>query len=677
MSSTVSWGIIGAGSIARAFARGVANSKNAKLVAVGSRSLEKADKCADEVKAWGQPVASAKRYGSYEDLLADKDVQAVYVAVPHPMHAQWAIAAARAKKHILCEKPFALNHAEAMAMIEAAAENGVFIMEAFMYRCHPQTAKLVELIGQRAIGDVRVIQATFSFHAGFNAEGRLWSNALAGGGIMDVGCYAVSMSRLIAGAAVGKPFADPVQVTGAAQLNATTGVDEYAIGTLKFASGIVVSVATGVGVNQENVVRIFGSEGWIFVPNPWVASREGGTSAKIIVHKKGVKEPQEIAIETPVTSFALEVETASGAILAGKKQAPPPAMTPADTLGNMKTLEQWRQAVGLVYEAEKPANIPTVDRKPLAVATKNNMKYGRLPGLDKQVSRLVMGVDNIYFAPHTFVMWDDFYARGGNCWDTAYVYGGGQSERALGAWIKARGLRDKVVILDKGAHTPFCTPLDIRRQLAESLDRLQTDHTDIYMMHRDNLDIPVGEFVDVLNELKDKGLIRVFGGSNWSIARVEAFNDYAKKHGKQGFSAVSNNFSLARMVDPVWRGCIAASDADSRAWFTRTQLPLMPWSSQARGFFTERGDPANTADKELTRCWQSEDNQKRRQRAVELAARKGVEPINIALAYVLCQPFPTFPLIGPRQLSETRSSLKGLDVQLSDKELKWLNLETE
>src|SRR6185295_8727388 len=145
--------------------------------------------------------------------LADRDIQAIYIATPHPHHAYWAIRAAAAGKHVLVEKPMALNAAQVMGVIEAAIEHDVFLMEAFMYRCHPQTKRLVELIrDERVIGDVRVIHATFSFHANFNTEGRIFSNALAGGGIMDVGCYPVSMSRLIAGAATGKDFADPIEV---------------------------------------------------------------------------------------------------------------------------------------------------------------------------------------------------------------------------------------------------------------------------------------------------------------------------------------------------------------------------------------------------------------------------------------------------------------------------------
>jgi aryl-alcohol dehydrogenase-like predicted oxidoreductase len=284
-------------------------------------------------------------------------------------------------------------------------------------------------------------------------------------------------------------------------------------------------------------------------------------------------------------------------------------------------------------------------------------------------------VDNQVSMPHAAVMFDDFFEHGGTCFDTAYIYASGTCEKILGQWIKNRTIREQVVVLDKGAHTPNCTPEKLSSQLLESLTRLQTEYVDIYMLHRDNTDVPVGEFISVLNEHKAAGRMRVFGASNWSIERVDAANAWAAEHGLTGFSAISNNFSLARMVDPVWKGSISTSDADSRAWLTKTQLALMPWSSQARGFFTGRARPDDFSDPELVRSWYSEDNFRRLERANELAKKRGVLPINIALAYVLCQPFPTFPLIGPRMLTETHSSLPGLDITLTPEELRWLNLE--
>jgi len=656
MSQELPWGIVGTGAIAQTFANALKTSQTGQLIAVGSRSQASADKFGNQFG-----IANGHRHASYEALLADKDVQAVYISTPHPLHAEWAIKAAEAGKHVLCEKPFAVNAAEAMAMIEAATRNKTFLMEAFMYRCHPQTAKLLELLRAKTIGDVRVIQAAFSFHAGFHPASRLFSNDLIGGGIMDVGCYTVSMARLIAGS-------NPVQVAGSAHLG-QTGVDEWAIGSLKFPGGILAQLATGVCLNQENVVRIFGSEGRITLPNPWVCNRQHAEPGKIIVQRKG--QTEEITVPAETVSFAYEADVVGRAVSLGQQQAPAPAMTWDDTMGNIQTLDAWRAAIGLTYNAEKPGNYThTVTRRPLAVKQPVTMQYGEVAGVNKRISRLVMGCDNQRTIAHASVMFDDFFERGGNCFDTAYVYGGGAMERLLGQWIKNRGIRNDVVVIAKGAHTPECDPVSLTRQLHESLDRLQTDHADIYFMHRDNLDIPAGEFVDVLNEHLRAGRIRAFGGSNWTPERVAAAHRYAKRKGLTGFAAVSNNFSLARMVQPVWAGCISA-DA---AWHKKTQIPLFAWSSQARGFFVG-GAPGYTADKSLVECWYSDDNFQRQARVNELAAKRGVSPINIALAYVLNQQFPTFALIGPRTLAETRTAWPGLAVELSPTELKWLNLQ--
>jgi predicted dehydrogenase/aryl-alcohol dehydrogenase-like predicted oxidoreductase len=666
MNHRLAWGILGTGAIARTFAKALAGSERGRLVAVGSRSKETAE-------AFGAQFGIARRHASYEELLADPAVQAVYIATPHPMHAEWTIKAAEAGKHILCEKPLALNYPEAMAVVEAARRHDVFLMEAFMYRCHPQTAKLVELIRSKIIGEVCVIQATFSFAAGPNAESRLLKNALGGGGILDVGCYCISIARLVAGAAQGKDFAEPVELTGCGKLHEVTGVDEWAIASLKFPGGIVAEVSTGVRVAQENVVRIFGSEGSIFIPDPFAPAREGGTT-RIAVRKRGQPEPEEIEVRSARPLYAFEADTVAAHI--AERQAPSPAMTWEDSLGNMKSLDRWRQAVGVVYDAEKPgANRLPVHRRPLAVRKDHRMKFGRIPGIEMPVSRLVMGVDNQRTLPMAQVMFDDFFESGGNCFDTAYIYGGGECEKMLGHWVKDRNIRRQVLILGKGACTPFCTPKDLTAQLMESLERLQTDYLDIYMMHRDNPEVPVGEFVDVLNEHRKAGRMRAFGGSNWTLERVGAANEYARSKGLAGFAAVSNNFSLARMVEAPWRGCLAASDARSREWFGRTQMTLMPWSSQARGFFAGAASPENRSDREMVRCWYSEDNFQRLARAKELAAKRGVQPINIALAYVLCQPFPTFPLIGPWTLHETSVALQGLEVQLTPEELRYLNLE--
>ena len=662
MTKTLHWGILGTGRIAGVFANGVQQSQTGTLVAVGSRSQAAAD-------TFGEKWHIPQRYGRYEDVLADQNVQAVYVATPHPFHAEWAIKAAEAGKHVLCEKPIALNHAEAMAIVEAAQRHNVFLMEAFMYRGHPQTAKLLELLRAGAIGQVRVIQATFSFQTPFNPESRLLNNALGGGGIMDVGGYCTSMARLIAGAANGQAVAEPTRIVAVGHVGEQTRVDEYTIASLSFPGDIVAQLFTGVQVNGENVLRIFGSEGSIFVPEPWTP-RLGAALNMFVQKNDGSSE--KITVENNRDLYALEADT----VAAHLDERQSPTMNWQDTLGNMKVLDQWRAALGVVFDSEKPTGqtLP-VHKRPLQVRSGQRMKYGTIAGVEKPISRLVMGVDNQTTWPHTAVMLDDFFEQGGTCFDSAYIYASGVCEKMLGHWIANRGIREQVVLLDKGAHTPNCNPQALVRQLEESLTRLQTEYVDIYMMHRDNPDIPVGEFITVLNEQKAAGRMRVFGASNWSLERIEAANAWAAAHGMSSFSAISNNMSLARMVEPPWVGCISVSDAQSRAWFTEKQMPLMPWSSQARGFFTGRASPGDHSDAELVRCWYSEDNFRRLERVNTMAQQRGVLPINIALAYVLYQPFPTFPLIGPRQLSETRTSLQGLDIELTPDEVRWLNLE--
>ncbi|MFO7956242.1 MAG: aldo/keto reductase [Candidatus Brocadiia bacterium] len=305
------------------------------------------------------------------------------------------------------------------------------------------------------------------------------------------------------------------------------------------------------------------------------------------------------------------------------------------------------------------------------------MEYGRIDNIDKDISRIFMGSMAADSPEAADRIYGHFLERGGNAFDTAYIYRGGESEKLLGEWIERHGLRDEVVILGKGAHTPHCTPKGLNKELKKSLKRLRTDHVDIYMLHRDNPEVPVGEFVDAVNEHIAAGRIGAWGGSNWDFRRVDAANAYAREHGLRGMAALSNNFSLARMVEPVWDGCIASSEPAYREWHVRTRTPLIAWSSQARGFFTERAHPDKRSDEQLVRSWYSEDNFRRQARAREMAARKGVEPINVALAYVLCQPFPTFPIIGPENTEETESSLVALDVELSPEELDWLNLESE
>lgn len=668
MSQQLKWGILGAGNIAKAFAKGVAGSKTGELVAIGSRSAEKAATFGAEFD-----VPEAGRHGSYDALLADGNVEAVYIATPHPMHLEWIVKAAEAGKHILCEKPITLNYGDAEAAVEAAREHGVFLMEAFMYRCHPQITAMVDVIRSGKIGQVRHIESTFSFNSKPNPDGRLENPELGGGGILDVGCYTTSGARLIAGAAQGQLFAEPTALRALA-IKGETGVDLYSCAIAEFPGDITATLTTGIRLNMPAVLKAIGSNGSVELASPWIPARDGG-KAQMTVRLHG-QEPEFVEIESDSPLYGLEADACAAAIFAGEQQAEPPAMTWNDTLGNMAMLDQWRREIGLEYPHEHPKRHRSVRALPLGGRDGHNMKYGHVPGLDKPVSRFVMGCDNKIHFTDAARLWDDWISRGGNTFDTAHIYGSGRPESVLGQWVEARAIRNQIVLIVKGAHTPHCNPDALASQLLISLERQRTDVADIYIMHRDNPDVPVEEFIDVINEHVDAGRIKVFGGSNWSVERIIAANAYAEKSGKQGFSLLNNNLSLARMVDPVWPGCVASSDAETRAWLEQTGLAHFAWSSQARGFFTDRSAPDKTGiDEQLERCWYSQDNFERKRRAEELAAKRGVSALNIAAAYVLCQPFPSFALIGPRTIHETITSLPALDIELSPEELKWLNLE--
>jgi predicted dehydrogenase len=341
----MNWGILGTGAIARKFAEGLTadagrGSRSGKLIAVGSRSQETADAFADK---FGIP----NRHADYDSFLADPEVEAVYISTPHPMHAEWSIRAAEAGKHVLCEKPIALNAKDTAKMVEAAQRNNVQLMEAFMYRCHPQTAKLAELLRANVIGEVRMIVASFGFNGGFNPEGRLFKRELGGGGILDVGCYAVSAARLAAGAAQGGTFAEPTEVKAVGHLN-EAGTDGWTAAVLKFPGNIVAQVSTGVQCNLSNDIKIYGSAGRIEVPSPWFCD-PGEGNANILVFRDG-QDVEEVSARDERQLYAIEADTFAQGVQSGG--VPYPAMSPEDSLGNMKVLDQWRGEIGLSYDGE-------------------------------------------------------------------------------------------------------------------------------------------------------------------------------------------------------------------------------------------------------------------------------------------------------------------------------------
>ncbi len=341
------WGILATGRIASVFAKGVLGSRHGELAAVASRRQEEADKFG--LGKWGDFLTgrAVRRHGSYEALLADAGVDAVYIATPHPMHAEWAIQCVEAGKHVLCEKPIAINEEEAAGIFAAARRHRRFVMEAFMYRCHPLVGKLTEVIGSGVIGEIRALQANFSFNSGNNPSGRLLANELGGGGILDVGCYCTSLARLVAGAAAGlQDVAEPVEIKALGRL-AETGVDGIAAAVLKFESGLLASIACGVQVMMNNTIHIYGSAGSIRLDR-WVPADTGN---KFVLCQDG-HEPRDIGVDAAENVYSLEADASAECIARGALEAEYPAMTWRDSLGNMRTLDAWRREIGVVYASE-------------------------------------------------------------------------------------------------------------------------------------------------------------------------------------------------------------------------------------------------------------------------------------------------------------------------------------
>jgi len=336
------WGIIGTGAIAHVFAKGIISSTLGNLYAIASRNKSIAKSFAEEFNI---PFY----FGDYEQLLNDDNIDIVYIAIPHPLHAEWSIKAANKGKHILCEKPMSMNYVEACKVIDSVRLNNVFFMEAYMYKFHPQTLKLVSLLREKVIGEVRLIQATFSFHAEPSLEELSKQQARGGGGILDVGGYPMSMARLIAGIAVGKNFENPLDITGVAHIGKITNVDEWSIACLKFPNGILAQISAGTSLVQENTVKIFGSEGEIFLPSPWVpGGREPGIT-KIVIRKNNNPVVEIILVENNVGLYSIEANEVANNIQNRQSQL----MTWDDTLENMQALDRWRNAVGMYYEADK------------------------------------------------------------------------------------------------------------------------------------------------------------------------------------------------------------------------------------------------------------------------------------------------------------------------------------
>jgi D-xylose 1-dehydrogenase (NADP+, D-xylono-1,5-lactone-forming) len=315
------WGVISTGHIARVFVEGLGPSESEQVVAVASRERARAEEFASE-------LGIAHGYGSYAELLADPEVEAVYVATPNSRHAEDSIAAARAGKHVLCEKPIGVGAAEAAEMFAIAREAGVWLMEAFMYRFHPRTLKVRELIEAGTIGEVQLVRASFGFNLTDPSNVRL-SADLAGGALMDVGCYCVNFARM----ALGER---PVRATAAARW-APSGVDKTLAGTLEYPSGALAQIACSLATSFNQTAEVIGSDGVIEVEQAF--NLKPPRSGRMRVQRgRDSNNVEELTFE-PVNQYRAEAEGFARLVAGGHQQNGLPEMPLADSLDNMATIE--------------------------------------------------------------------------------------------------------------------------------------------------------------------------------------------------------------------------------------------------------------------------------------------------------------------------------------------------
>jgi xylose dehydrogenase (NAD/NADP) len=289
MGNAVNWGILSTADINQKLIPGAHESPKVKLLAVASRDKERAEEYA---RSW----EIERAYGSYDELLADPEIEAVYIPLPNTMHVEWSIKALEAGKHVLCEKPMSRSAADVERAFETAEKDGRILSEAFMYRHNPQTRQLTQLVDDGAIGELRLIRAAFSYGL-YDAENIRLRTDVEGGSLMDVGCYCVSGSRLLGG--------EPERVYGEARIG-ETGTDWVFTGTLRFPGDLLATFDCGTGLVDRDELEAIGSEGSLFLDDPWhcnvptIELRKDGNVDRIEVERQD--------------SYRLELENVSDAI---------------------------------------------------------------------------------------------------------------------------------------------------------------------------------------------------------------------------------------------------------------------------------------------------------------------------------------------------------------------------
>lgn len=324
---TIRWGILGCGRIAGAFVEALPHAPGAELVAVGSRTQLKADE-------FGARHCVSHCHGSYSSLAADPNVDAIYIATPHPMHAADSILCLENGKAILTEKPFTINASEAGHVFQAARSARLFAMEAHWSRFLPLMRELYRLLNEGIIGEPRMLQADFGFRAGFDPQGRLFDPALGGGALLDVGCYCVSLAVML--------FGSPSRITGLADIG-STGIDEQAAMVLGYSDGKLALLSTAVRTSTQQEAVICGTQGRIHLHNPW------WKLTAMTIHRDG-KEPETVTMPVEGNGFSYEIVEAMECTRAGKLESD--IMPHAETIEIMRIMDELRGQWGVKYPTE-------------------------------------------------------------------------------------------------------------------------------------------------------------------------------------------------------------------------------------------------------------------------------------------------------------------------------------
>lgn len=329
-TNKIKWAILGTSPISHTIAKAIQSSKTGTLVAVGSRSLQKA-------RQFAETYGIAIYDDDYQQLLDDKDIDAIYIGLPNHLHHEWMLRAAAAKKHILCEKPFTLTADEAREAINAVQKNNVFCMEALMYRCHPFIKSLQNLIARKLIGDIKLYQAYYSAHITDVA------NPTAGGAIRNLGCYPLSLVRLLA-------HAEPVEIQSMGRVNSQN--DNQASVMLKFPDESIAMISTADDLKMRWSFEIFGTKGSLKVTsNPWLPELDNTYTIQL----DSDTEPHNISFTADTPLYTYQIDVAGNAILQGDYRNHE-GMSLQDTLGNAIVLEEW------VKQVHQPLTLSTAVR---------------------------------------------------------------------------------------------------------------------------------------------------------------------------------------------------------------------------------------------------------------------------------------------------------------------------